>query len=376
MAKKSVLIFSGYNPRAIVSFCRYAVENMIPFNIVADSHSDIILNTAYKAQVIAIRRDNNLDIIIIEKFIDLIRQQEKAEEVFILPSTEYLNRILLKNKERLAKIKVNFGLCDESLYQLISDKNSFCDLCKRNGINIPESLQEPPSNERFVIKPKTYVAGDGEIFKPILINSIEDSIKYQELIQHPDTFLQEFIGGKSYYLLYYISKNDKDHSIYSQQNLLQQYNGRSIVLARSTSVHIEKIGEKFMNLLNDLGFTGLVMVEVKKFKGRYYMIEANPRLWGPSQLILDAGMDLFDKFAFENGLINEKPKRFYNKNIWYYWSGGIVEDEKNSYDISRHEFEEIDFLENLANFQINDIYAQDDTFELFRYESKKLRIDA
>jgi hypothetical protein len=36
------------------------------------------------------------------------------------------------------------------------------------------------------------------------------------------------------------------------------------------------------------GFYGLVMIEVKEYDNQFYMIEANPRLWGPSQLILDA----------------------------------------------------------------------------------------
>ena len=56
-------------------------------------------------------------------------------------------------------------------------------------------------------------------------------------------------------------------------------------------------------MLIQIGYYGLIMIEVKIQDGEYYMIEANPRLWGPSQLILDAGMDLFHRFALDNGLI-------------------------------------------------------------------------
>ena len=43
------------------------------------------------------------------------------------------------------------------------------------------------------------------------------------------------------------------------------------------------------------------------------MIEANPRLWGPSQLILDSGMDLFQCFAYDNKLIKKIETKHYPK---------------------------------------------------------------
>ena len=48
------------------------------------------------------------------------------------------------------------------------------------------------------------------------------------------------------------------------------------------------------------------MVEVKHLSNKNYMIEANPRFWGPSQLFVDAGINLFEAFLVDNGLLNKR----------------------------------------------------------------------
>lgn len=370
MSKKSVLIFSGSNPRAIVTFCRYATEQDIPFYIVADGDTDKILQTVYKNKVIANRTEKTLTLPIIEKYTELVRKQEGVKNLFILPSSEYLNRVLLKNKKRLKLQNIDIGLCEKELYKLISDKDPFCNICQAHGIRTPAILDEVPVNGYFIIKPKTYETRDGKILKPVIVKNNKNVEKYQELIQHPDTFIHEYIGGESFYLLFYISTNRKDYSIYSQKNLMQQYNGRSIVLAKSASIHTEEIGNKFVDLFIKLSFSGLVMVEVKKYKDQYYMIEANPRPWGPLQLIMDSGMDLLDRFAFENELITEVPERTYHDDTWYYWSGGILEDQNNLLEVDDHEFSKEDFFNHLSSFQANDIYAREDTLDLYKNENK------
>ena len=37
------------------------------------------------------------------------------------------------------------------------------------------------------------------------------------------------------------------------------------------------------------------------------MIEANPRFWGPSQLFVDAGFNLFESFLFDYNIIETLP---------------------------------------------------------------------
>ena len=119
-------------------------------------------------------------------------------------------------------------------------------------------------------------------------------------------YFQEYIAGSCYYLLYYFDK-DGSYSVYSQENLIQQSNGGSMILSKSSDIHNQEISKAYASLFVKEKYHGLIMVELKKFKNKFYMIEANPRFWGPSQLIIDASMDLLDRFMLENKLI-KKPK--------------------------------------------------------------------
>ena len=58
--QKAFLIFSGYNQRAVVAFCREATSLKVPFCIIAKSEEDTILKTIYKEQVFAIRSEKLL----------------------------------------------------------------------------------------------------------------------------------------------------------------------------------------------------------------------------------------------------------------------------------------------------------------------------
>lgn len=368
MCRKSVLIFSGYNPRAIVAFCRFARQKNIPFYIIAEDHSDKILKSDYKKNVIAIRNSKKLNRKVIEKYAGQLRFEYGLNEIFVLPSTEYLNRVLLKNQKHFNSLGIKFGLVNKLIYEQISDKDLFCEICSFYGIEVPKELHFMPKEKPFVIKPRKYADDNGRVLKPVIVNNEEDLKKYDSLIRDKSTFLQEFVRGESYYILYYISRDRRSWSVYSQKNLLQQYNGRSIVLAKTASIHHQPIAEKFARLFFDLKFSGLVMVEIKKYEDKFYMIEANPRLWGPSQLILDSGMDLFDRFALENGLIKERDNHLFEKNAWYLWTGGIAEDQKKSLSISDHNFSRDDFFENFSQFCNWDVYRRADTMELYNSE--------
>ena len=54
-------------------------------------------------------------------------------------------------------------------------------------------------------------------------------------------------------------------------------------------IHLDEISHSYGRLIKSLNFHGLIMIDLKKHNNNYFLIEANPRLWGPSQLILDSG---------------------------------------------------------------------------------------
>ena len=83
--------------------------------------------------------------------------------------------------------------------------------------------------------------------KPLIVKDSRDFEKFIALKAEADFYYQEFIGGKSFYLLYYFDKKG-NYSVYSQQNLIQQDNGLSIIGAISSDFHQKEISKKFGTL--------------------------------------------------------------------------------------------------------------------------------
>lgn len=368
---KVVLIFSGYNMRAIIAFCRFATFNNINFKIIARTIIDPIFLSIYKSQVITLRNSQILSVGELIKYRDIVMKEIPCEKLIILPSTEYLNRFLISYKVELENHNMVIPLVNKNIYEKISDKYSFYNLCQFFGISVPRiSNLEHKFSYPIVAKPTKYFDSDKNTLSPSILKSQTEYNNFLEKHDKKDFFFQEFIGGRSYYLLFYFV-NANSFGVYSQENLIQQFNGKSIVAAESSLIHKHEITGKFVDLFISLNFSGLVMVEIKEYNNKIYMIEANPRLWGPSQLILDASMDLFHRFAFEWELIGEIPILEYKPRISYFWSGGIIQDQLNSHQLSFHNYDESKFFTNLSFFMTNDVYARNDSMKIYLDELRE-----
>ncbi|MCK8622335.1 hypothetical protein [Prevotella sp. E13-27] len=331
----------------------------------AKGDDDPILLTDYKSNVILKRSRSAIDL---ELFTELynICQSKGYDNPVIIPSTEYLNRLLLEKRDDIEHIGFQIPLCEESLYSKLSDKKLFEDTCRQYGISVPEVYDSiTPDRIPFVIKPKSYFSQGRFITeKPKPILSIEDYERVKGL-DFSNSYVQEFIGGDSYYLLCYFSK-DGSYSVYSQENLIQQHDGLSIVGARSSNIHLDKRVNKYIEMLKDLHYHGLIMIEIRDYKGEFYMIEANPRLWGPSQLILDSNMDLFDRFACDNGFQDDHMTDPYKVNTEYFWFGGIVETQWKQRDLAFHNGYTYELMgKDLGTWLKNDIYKRKDSYLAF-----------
>jgi hypothetical protein len=174
--------------------------------------------------------------------------------------------------------------------------------------------------------------------------------------------------GRSYYLLAYIQKNGAD-ILFSQENLMQQTRGGSIILAKASDFHQTPVAQRYVEMLHDLGFTGLIMVEVRldESDGCYFMIEANPRLWGPLQFSIDNDIDLFGAMLRDYGFEISQPKPTPLLANHYFWSGGITQE---SQPITYHNYSGNQFVEELPDLRPQDIFLRSDTFDLFLNESK------
>lgn len=345
-----VILFSGYNDRAIICCCRFLEKNKIDYNIIAKSDEDKIFLTQYKNRVASTRNSPELTKEII---LNSCRAVTK-DDCFVVPSCEYLNRVLLSNEDYFTSQNITFGLCSQDVYSLVSDKYSFRSFCLDNGIQAPKEIKK--GDFKYVIKPREYQSPEGEIKAPQLIDLAE--------AVPSDCYAEEFVEGESVYFLFYLSKKG-DHRVFSQQNYLQQPEGGSILSAKSSFYHYDPIAKQIISILSKIKFFGLVMIEFRKTKNSWVMIEANPRLWGPMQLTVDSKMGLLEAFFKENLPDSEQipeldPKKFIGF-IDYFWSGGLT----------GRDVVHLGYEKSLVINQKNDIYNRDDTRELYYEESKK-----
>jgi carbamoylphosphate synthase large subunit len=361
--KKKVIVFSGYNQRAVIAFLRTLEKNNVHYGIVANTNKDTIFKTKYSSSVIKVRQKTDLEGVILQDILEeLMNEGDISQGCAIAPSTEYLNRLMLENRLSIEEAGYKAPLCAMPLYMKISDKKSFVELCRDYNLNTPEEYKEisnikPP----FVAKPITYLDGEGFAASPYLIDTEEEKAKFIDTHKSDYFFYQKKIMGKSLYLLLYIYK-DKNYVAFSQENLVQQPGGKSIIGAVYNDFYQTDEARKYIQMLLDLGFYGLVMIEIKQEDDRFYMIEANPRFWGPSQFFVDSGVNLFEDFLYEHDLIKTKPTtRYISFDQRYFWNGGSNVLKNLTY----HNYSKVRLAEDFDEWLKHDVYNRDDTIELY-----------
>lgn len=366
-AKQAILILSGYNIRALIAFCRWASARGIAFHIVASSGDDPILLTKYKNCVAFVRSSSDLRAEYVAEWVEHLFREHAYNRILVLPSSEYLNRFLLSKKGELESAGCCVPLVDEGLYLRLSNKHSFAALCSSYGLGVPLELGSLPSAPPFVAKPRNYLSRTGRKLIPHLVNTRQDLERFLREEDGEDFFYQEYVPGRSLYLLACLRDNGND-VLFSQENLMQQARGGSIILARRSDFHETPTARQYISMLRTLKFKGLIMIEVRhdESSGRHCMIEANPRLWGPMQLAVDNGIDLFGAFLSDQGMnmgSSDSPPPPADK--FYFWSGGL---HPQAHPVCFHHYSSEQFVRDLPSLWRHDLFLRQDTLDLHRHE--------
>ncbi|MEN8858294.1 MAG: hypothetical protein ABF260_09560 [Flavobacteriaceae bacterium] len=309
------LLLGGYNTKAVLALSRYFSLNKLSFCVIASDKKDPILQSIYIKNVSFVRKTKELDLDTFKKFSNNISFNG---ETVLMPTSEFLIRFYLDNIDFFNELSIIMPVCNKDLYLKLSDKYSFSMECIRFKINVPRELDKVKVRPPFVIKSKRYLPG----FSPILIHSSEEYDKYNDLkFKTDDFFYQEFIQGESFYLLGSINKNGKI-SVNSQQNLIQEPFGGSIVSAILSDYHLSSDAKEYLNLLIENKYYGFFMIEVRKSDDNsFYAIEVNPRLWGPLQLLVDNDTSILCNILEDYGFkikpkIRKKTKPYFRKNAF------------------------------------------------------------
>jgi len=193
MQSKVIIILSGYNQRALISFIRILSKNEIPFTIIAYGKNDPIYQSKYCSNIIFQRSSKKLSVQLFVKIAKLIFKNKSFKKAVILPSSEFLNRFLLGNRNSLEKLNFEIPIVEETTYNMISDKYKFTDICKTAGIKVPDEFNEC-SHYPFVAKPKYFLSKNGKSLYPYIIESDEHLKIFQIKEDSNNFFYQEYIG--------------------------------------------------------------------------------------------------------------------------------------------------------------------------------------
>lgn len=366
-----IVAFTGYNTRAVVAFCRFLRSRGLKAHLIAKDETDPIFLTDFSHWVCMIRNSADLEITKCLEYFSAVRNDFSYANLLVLPTSEYLNRFFLAHRYEIRQASVDIPLVDIQLYREISDKSSFRAICQNHGLNIPKALTADEKNFPFVAKKNSYESGSGLRAKPYLIFNEADYRVFCRDESAEGFFFEEYVNGESYYLLYYVSKSGAITSC-SQKNLIQQAEGRSIIAARLSDIHTAEIGEQYAQLLVALGFHGLAMVEVRKSGNKYFMVEANPRFWGPLQFVVDNCPVLLEHFLCDQEIRLESSGLMGADSLAmprdYFWYGGYVGDKLGGRTPTFHEYDQETMNDELHRWLASDVFLQEDTIKLFRAE--------
>ena len=356
------VVFSGFNQRAVIAVLRaFEINGIEDYVVVACGDNDPVFLTAYSDKVRFVRKHRELYNPEIYDIFRRIVSENRGYASVVVPSTEGLNRFLIDFRAEIEDIGITVPLAGNELYRRISDKRTFWEVCRNNGLAVPKIIEIGYEYKcRYVAKPKTYVSPNGERYIPQIILNPDDHKAFLDRFNLSFFDIQEYVDGQSIYLLYYLASDGRDYA-YSQINLVQQPGGKSMIASLPWTTHNEEISRQYIGLIRDLGYTGFIMIELRKNADGYIMIEANPRMWGPSQLCVDAGVPLIEAFLRDHGIIDSIPVRTIDSDVAYFWGSGIKDDLMKDktcvwLDSGRELVEE-----NLELILASDIYDRDDT---------------
>ena len=249
-------------------------------------------------------------------------------------------------------------LVDKRLYEQISDKQPFGELCRRHGIRVPPEFDGPESASLpFVAKPRVYDESAGR--RPILVFTEDERDTFARSRDLAAYYFQQYIPGRSLYLLLFMARDGKVLR-FSQENLIQQPGGGSVIAAVVSDFHLSPESDRYVAMLKAVGFHGLVMIEVRQDGDDFYMIEANPRFWGPSQLFVDAMQpSLFDAFLADQGI--PVGASLAGQGDRYFWYDGLLETWRKGAQPVFHDYSAEKLAADLAAWLDADLYRRPDT---------------
>ena len=286
--KPLVILFTGANERAVGAFCRSLQRDRIDFVLITRNTQDALYRTRLRRYLFAQRTQDALDENEFKRLLLDIKAHHPTRPLTIAPSAESINRLLMGMQDWLCQEGIRGISVSPQIYHLFSDKEKLLAAAKVVGLEIPAQIEQLSERQLpLVLKPRVESGPHGQRLYPLLVRN---AAEYAEHASHYDAahyLIQRYIDGQSFYYLYF--RNDAGVVALYQRNIAQQAAGKSMVAAELVRCPDTNTDQRLRALLEQHHYCGFIMFEVMESAGQHFIIEANPRLWGPMQLALENG---------------------------------------------------------------------------------------
>ena len=356
------LFFSGSNDRAIFTLANFMFKKSIEFKIVARNNYDSSIIERFCNNIIYRRDDDNLSIELFKKILQSIQSDySRPVKIIFTPTSEFINLFVLKNREILNIMGLTIDLINEDLYLKLTNKYSSINFFKKiKNLHIPYIFDHTnKKNISFpcIIKPKNNLFID-KIYYPYFCNNYK---QYQEGINYfkgVDFFVQTMVDNADSFYLCGFLKKDKQSTLYWQANLIQQINGKSMILAKTFNPNqlLLSLQNSIIDLLVENYYFGPFMIEILIKNDNLFFIEMNPRFWGPLELSISSESKLLESYLSEYNLCSFINSSNYI-DAWYSYAEGFDESSYKSYPITNSFFNNDDdiyiFIKENNSFLLN-----------------------
>jgi len=233
-----------------------------------------------------------------------------AKPALIPVGTATMNKLVAPDVRFRFEEVAGLALPGSELLELLNDKEKLHDLAEKLGVPVPKEYEKPYDEASFpcVVKPwfgEKFGLKAAERYK-----IVENKIQLKAAVEHYETIcgkdsvvVQQYLSGGGFGCSVFAEKGKVKASITHQR--IREYPISGGPSSCCKVVHIGELQDYAELIVKELSFTGVAMFEFKQdSKGRYYLLECNPRVWGSYPLTRCAKCNISQKWfeaAYNSG---------------------------------------------------------------------------
>lgn len=253
--------------------------------------------------------------------LDELTEPWRESSPILIPTSDVYAEFLDEMQDEL-RPRYTFRCAGTKLHAAFVDKARTIRVCSDHGVRIPRSLAIDKTDDLsavcrdfhfpVIVKPRSFLGVDFPGKNLVARTPRELSAFFgQQPQQVGNTMVQEVIRSGDGKIVVAISYSGRDGRVLSQMTFrkIRQWppDYGMTCLGRSESLpEVAAISARFLDALGYQGFAAIEFAE-EEGSGRYFLLEVNPRLNLPTQLVLDAGVDVV-RIGYRE--MNDEPPPF------------------------------------------------------------------